>query len=140
MLADSVGAGLRFVGCSAGGIGSCCTKGCVAGLPVKVAHIVGSGGGAEVGAIVWKGTNGLAVLFLDVKTVTAPAAAPIFIMLLLLRWSFLPGVFFASFLRLAMMLSLRFTLHASDIPSTSYKLILTSIKMPSLHPLSAQSS
>src|SRR5215471_12063611 len=103
MLADSVGAGLRFVGCSTGGIGSCCTKGCVAGLPVKVAHIVGSGGGAGATVGVWKGTKAEAVLFLDVRTVTAPAAAPIFKALLLLKPFFWPGIFFASVLRLAMM-------------------------------------
>ena len=50
ILADSVGAGLRFVGCSAVGIGSCCRNGRVAGLPVKVVHIAGSGGGGGVGA------------------------------------------------------------------------------------------
>ena len=64
--------------------------------------MVGSGGGGDVGAS-WKGgKNALAVLFLDVRTVTAPAAAPIFNALLLLMPLFF---FFASSFGLAMMLS-----------------------------------
>src|SRR6476646_721510 len=99
MLAESVGAGLRLVGCSTGGIGSCCTKGCVAGLPVKVVHIVGSGSGAVV--VGGAGTHALAALFLDVSTVTAPAAAPIFNALLLLMPLFSFFGFFASSFGLA---------------------------------------
>jgi hypothetical protein len=50
--------------------------------------------------------NALAALFLDVKTVTAPAAAPIFNALRLLIPLFLPGIsLLASFLGLAMLLS-----------------------------------
>jgi hypothetical protein len=50
--------------------------------------------------------NAFAALFLDVKTVTAPAAAPIFNALRLLIPLFLPGIsLFASFLGLAMLLS-----------------------------------
>jgi hypothetical protein len=52
------------------------------------------------------GIIALAALFLDVRTVTAPAAAPIFNALLLLMPLFLPGIsFFASSFGLAMMLS-----------------------------------
>lgn len=106
-MADSVGAGLRFVVCSTGGIGSCCTNGCVAGLPVKVEQIVGSVGTVEAVVAPKKGgTNAFAALFLDVRTVTAPAAAPILSTLLLLMPLFLPDIaFFASFFGLAMMLS-----------------------------------
>jgi len=69
--------------------------------------MAGSGGGGDVGATVWKGgINALAPLFLDVSTVTAPAAAPIFNTLLRLTLPFLPGiVFLASCFGLAMMLS-----------------------------------
>jgi len=102
-----VGAGLRFVGCNNVGIGSCCTKGCVAGLPVKVEQIVGSGGTGGAVVVGWKeGIIALAALFLDVSTVTAPAAAPIFNALLLLIPFFLPSLsFFASSFGLAMMRS-----------------------------------
>jgi hypothetical protein len=74
---------------------------------VKVEQIVGSGGGGCTGAPVWKGDkNVLAALFLDVSTVTAPAAAPIFNALLLLMPLFLPGIaLFASSFGLAMLLS-----------------------------------
>src|SRR6476660_8408309 len=105
MLADCVGAGLRFVGCKAVGIGSCCINGRVAGLPVNVVQIAGSGGGGAAGTS-WKGRKADAALFFEVKTVTAPAAAPIFRTLLLLRSPFLSGfAFFASLADLAMMLS-----------------------------------
>src|SRR5262249_12001382 len=78
MFADWVGAGLSVVGLSAGGMGSTCTKGCVAGLPVNVAQMAGSvGGGGGGGATLWSGARADAALFLEVSTVTAPAAAPI---------------------------------------------------------------
>jgi len=74
---------------------------------VKVEHITGSDGtGGAVVAPRNGGIIALAALFLDVRTVTAPAAAPIFKALLLLMPLFLPGiVFFASSFGLAMMLS-----------------------------------
>src|SRR5262249_8598982 len=79
MFADWVGAGLSVVGLSAGGMGSTCAKGCVAGLPVNVAQMAGSvGGGGGGGATLWSGARADAALFLEVSTVTAPAAAPIF--------------------------------------------------------------
>jgi hypothetical protein len=83
-------------------------NGRVAGLPVKVEHITGSAGTGGAAVVPRKGGNtALAALFLDVKTVTAPAAAPIFNALRLLMPLFVPGiVFFASCFGLAMMLSL----------------------------------
>jgi len=75
---------------------------------VKVEHITGSPGTGGVAIAPEKGSgiNELAVLFLDVRTVTAPAAAPIFNALLLLMPLFLSGIaFFASSFGLAMMLS-----------------------------------
>jgi hypothetical protein len=49
---------------------------------VNVAQIAGSGGGGGGGggggATLWSGTRADAALFLEVSTVTAPAAAPIF--------------------------------------------------------------
>src|SRR5437588_382294 len=88
MLADCVGAGLRLVAFNAVGMGSCCINGRVAGLPVKVVQIAGSGGGGDVGVIVWKGEMEVAMLLREVKTVTAPAAAPILSIVLLLRSPF----------------------------------------------------
>src|SRR5262249_62243311 len=86
MFADWVGAGLSVVGLSAGGMGSTCTKGCVAGLPVNVAQMAGSvGGGGGGGATLWSGARAGAALFLEVRTGTAPAAAPIFYASLWLR-------------------------------------------------------
>ena len=72
---------------------------------MKVEQITGSGGGE---ANDWTGgINTFAVLFLEVSTVTAPAAAPIFNALLLLMPFFLPGIsFVASSFGLAMMRSL----------------------------------
>jgi hypothetical protein len=119
-----------LVGCSTGGIGSCCAKGCVAGLPVKVAHIVGSGGGAVL--VGGGGTNALAALFLDVRTVTAPAAAPIFNALLLLMPLFLPGIgFFASSFGLAIDALLFFKLHLNAVPEAA-TVYITRLKSESI--------